>query len=557
MASKSNEIKNNADKGKSKESFLSVISNSTLEQKIIIALAASITLAGFALRVKYAIKPIDHLLSVSLADDAFYYLEIARNILAGNGVTFDGIIPTNGFHPAYMAVCVLIRMIFTDGYPVLPVLIFFSFIGAANILLLFFVGRKIGGSLSGLVAASFWAFHPEISFRELGGVEAPMAVTAMLITLLWWMGIKEKIRTSYRSWILLGIFVGFCFLCRTDTIFFILFLAGEIVFVFRKELTKHIKKIIISGVAASAVVAPWIGWNLWKFGRISQDSGRTLLYYANSFYEMGNLQLWPHLKKQFLFGIENNLLQLTGLPAPYWSVIIILGCAFSAIFLSFYAKDKHPGIWKTIPSFVFMGISSWLFYNLLFWPHHRFWYMISFMALLALLFGRAVQLFTERFFKLRWVLILLIALAIFPAWYIKSVEIERDGYHSWQKTKYEIALKIKDGLVKGIEPDDILGSWNSGVYSAFTNHRVINLDGVVNPEIYQVLEKKEMIKYIKGAGVKHIIDHWFFFKTYQKYSYLRFEDHFKLTASFQIPNNGGRFVILSLIENDESDIKEE
>jgi hypothetical protein len=39
-------------------------------------------------------------------DDSFYYFQTARRIAAGEGPTFDGIQPTNGFHPLWMAVLV-------------------------------------------------------------------------------------------------------------------------------------------------------------------------------------------------------------------------------------------------------------------------------------------------------------------------------------------------------------------------------------------------------------------------------------------------------------------
>lgn len=35
-------------------------------------------------------------------DDGFYYLEIARRLAAGEGSTFDGINPTNGYHPLWL-----------------------------------------------------------------------------------------------------------------------------------------------------------------------------------------------------------------------------------------------------------------------------------------------------------------------------------------------------------------------------------------------------------------------------------------------------------------------
>ena len=37
-----------------------------------------------------------------VADDAFYYFTIARHLAAGHGATFDGLAPTNGFHPLWL-----------------------------------------------------------------------------------------------------------------------------------------------------------------------------------------------------------------------------------------------------------------------------------------------------------------------------------------------------------------------------------------------------------------------------------------------------------------------
>lgn len=37
-------------------------------------------------------------------DDFFYYLIVAQNFAAGHGSTFNGIVPTNGYHPLWMLV---------------------------------------------------------------------------------------------------------------------------------------------------------------------------------------------------------------------------------------------------------------------------------------------------------------------------------------------------------------------------------------------------------------------------------------------------------------------
>ena len=35
-------------------------------------------------------------------DDSYFYLQVAHNIAQGNGSTFHGITPTNGYHPLWL-----------------------------------------------------------------------------------------------------------------------------------------------------------------------------------------------------------------------------------------------------------------------------------------------------------------------------------------------------------------------------------------------------------------------------------------------------------------------
>jgi hypothetical protein len=44
-------------------------------------------------------------------DDVYFYLHIADEISTGHGSTFNEIVPTNGYHPLWMGVCVLLRIV--------------------------------------------------------------------------------------------------------------------------------------------------------------------------------------------------------------------------------------------------------------------------------------------------------------------------------------------------------------------------------------------------------------------------------------------------------------
>ncbi len=63
-----------------------------------------ILLAGFIGFIWWA--PMAEAVLRFIPDDAFYYLEIARRMGRGEGSTFDGINPTNGFHPLWQLLLV-------------------------------------------------------------------------------------------------------------------------------------------------------------------------------------------------------------------------------------------------------------------------------------------------------------------------------------------------------------------------------------------------------------------------------------------------------------------
>jgi hypothetical protein len=55
----------------------------------------------------------------TFADDFFYYAEIARNVAAGSGSTFDGITSTNGYQPLWLLILALLTFLVGPGPQVL------------------------------------------------------------------------------------------------------------------------------------------------------------------------------------------------------------------------------------------------------------------------------------------------------------------------------------------------------------------------------------------------------------------------------------------------------
>ena len=110
--------------------------------RVLVATALAVTVVWLAVLVLWADAPF-----ALTFDDAFYYFGIARNVAHGHGSTFDGIDPTNGYHPLWMLMAVPVYALGLDGTTAVRVLLAVQvlFFGAALVTLAVVAGRAIDG----------------------------------------------------------------------------------------------------------------------------------------------------------------------------------------------------------------------------------------------------------------------------------------------------------------------------------------------------------------------------------------------------------------------------
>jgi hypothetical protein len=117
-------------------------------------------------------------------DDAYYYFKVAQNITEGHGSSFDGIHPTNGYHPLWMVLCIPIFSLarFDLILPLRVLLMVMAGFNAATAVLIY---RLVKSNLShpiALVAAAFWAFNFYIhNIVYEFGLETPLAAFAVTL----------------------------------------------------------------------------------------------------------------------------------------------------------------------------------------------------------------------------------------------------------------------------------------------------------------------------------------------------------------------------------------
>jgi hypothetical protein len=118
-------------------------------------------------------------------DDAYYYFKVAQNISEGRGSTFDGINPTNGYHPLWVLVCVPIFALARLDLilPLRILLLVMSGLSVGTAILLYRLIGKVFMPAIGAIAALYWVFSGDVLFRVYQqGLETGIA--AFFIALL-------------------------------------------------------------------------------------------------------------------------------------------------------------------------------------------------------------------------------------------------------------------------------------------------------------------------------------------------------------------------------------
>ena len=101
-----------------------------------------------------------YLLNWYTSDDSYYYFKTAQNIVSGKGITFDGINPTNGFHPLWMAICVPVFYLTRVNLflPLRVLVIIQSVLNAGSGYFLYRIFSIKGKAITGFILAFLWMF---------------------------------------------------------------------------------------------------------------------------------------------------------------------------------------------------------------------------------------------------------------------------------------------------------------------------------------------------------------------------------------------------------------
>ena len=168
----------------------------------------------------FALVSRDRTIGIAGADDAYFYLTVARNAAQGHLSSFDGASMTNGYHPLWAAILTPLFLLVTDKDVALFVtLITCCLLHGVTLRAIWRILARRVSVEAACFGAAFFVLFGLVPAWYLGQGPLAMAVFALFVELFLRVALDEPgSRSPWSTGLALGLFAAAAVLARLDTI---------------------------------------------------------------------------------------------------------------------------------------------------------------------------------------------------------------------------------------------------------------------------------------------------------------------------------------------------
>jgi hypothetical protein len=449
--------------------------------------------------------PLDQLLLV-VPDDAFYYLQIARNLVETGRSTADGFSVTNGYHPLWMAIEAVLAVFVQGDETFLRVVIGVSLV--AHVLIaaaLRAVVAPLLGSRWAWTTGTCWLINPLACLIALQAMESTVYIMALVAAL----GLHLKIAARFdrgeapsRSQIAVyGAMLGLVVLARTEgAMAALLALAWLARRLWPAPPGSTVRTLVVCGSSMALVVAPWLIFSLWQVGTVTQDSGAMKALWASD--------LFPDLASRsrnlldtidYFLRRSLRLMSATDASARMVTLpVIVIGLLFAAA-LAMRWRSREGTALRAIAA---PAAAAGLVYSMTMVERQVWWLGLP---CLTIVLGSIVALATILRARPRlrpfegWARVVLVAISAlaFVRWSTRPLEP-----YPWQPDVLRSQAVIDELVPAG----ERIGCFNAGIPIYFGSGRIVALDGIVSHEARGWWRARRVDDFLTQARVGFIAD---------------------------------------------------
>jgi hypothetical protein len=461
-----------------------------------------IIVLGFCASLAIALAPLQFLLNNTIPDDSFYYFQIARNISHGLGSTFDGINPTNGYHPLWLAILVPIYHFFSNGSvmdiaPIHAALVLSaSFNLALGFVLIALLSRHTDNILIKAAALGVWFFNPYNLYSMSNGLESALSILLIASFLL--VALRFGERRSIGRLFVVGVVGGLMMLARLDNLFyFVMFLLW---LMYDQAFMPSLRNVFFVGIVATIVVSPWLIFNYFTFGMIltSASAAYTIVNHR-IIYQDNGYSLFQTFKAAIYmtdYSLRTFVWPETGAPSVF---LTFFGIAAGYLI---FTEGKLRLFAREIPLELFIfggGVLVFIVNASIRWSP-REWYFVPLNFFIALGIAWLAEKMRERGVlnvRVAAVASLMVGFIFFINWH----KYLQNNYYT-SVPVLQSTLYANDAVPKGEQ----IGAFNAGIVGYFSTHPVINLDGLVNNSAYIAIRDQDEWSYIGSLHLEYLLD---------------------------------------------------
>jgi hypothetical protein len=450
-----------------------------------VAIAIALAVAGYA---GFALRAPIEWLTYRSTDDSYYYFQVARNVVLGHGLTFDGMHPTNGFHPLWM-LCLIPVYAAAHGDAEWGLRLTFCLlavvggaaIGAAYRAMVPGSGRK-AAAVGALVMLTPPLLNPLINGLETG-------LLMLLLFLALWLVPRDsllELGVPPSRDVGLGALLGLLLLARLDSAPLVACVLAVPPLAWlrggagRAPLSQLVAKMLRVGATIAVVIAPYFVWDFLTFGHLMPISG-------------GIKTTYPR--------VTFSIFRITGGDAFYAESL--LGVSLAGLLWAGRRRGQEaplaPGALPLLAAVTAGGLIHFL-NTVLFMDFGVHWWHYASYTPGALLLGIALFAGLLRIVPRPGVVAaaagaataLVVVLGLVFDFRARASDHER-----W----YRAAMWSREHLPARA----VVGMTDCGVFGYFSRHTTVNLDGVINGYAYQDrLRDRQLDRFLLESGITYI-----------------------------------------------------
>lgn len=424
-------------------------------------------------------------LTFFVSDDAYYYFNVARNIVHGAGSTFDGMDPTNGYHPLWMLFLLPVYWLFGNSADeaLRVTLMIQALFVAATLWLAWSTYRHYrANALSVMLAVALvlTLFSPiQLMFN---GLETDLVV--LIIVLIVDQDAKRSFLRPGHSWpqqSLFGLLLGLLVLARLDEAFLVVGIA--IWSILRRQsiqltarLTSLLREYWPTVAVFAVVVSPYFAWNVAEFGHLTPISGTLKATFPH-----------PNFRPDVLVSF-----------APYVACTILAGLALGAMLRR--PDDAIPGPNLDLLTGMWIGCLLQVGWAIFFTTWGTFqWHFAAHIPVTCLI----LSLYVPRLARNPGP-----ALTASVAVLLAAVVVAFSAFSYNDKGDFHAGAYAAAAWARQQTPRNaVFALQDAGVFGYFSDRRTINLDGLINSYEYQrYVREGRLMEFLRERHVTFIAD---------------------------------------------------